>query len=101
MCDLQKATLEICFGLLFIAEDSLAPWVQPKAFPDPMTDQAGRKALHWTLLSALWPRVKPSRHSTVHCTTYTDAESGRNKDTRSPPRISAGLRDTLAEIQLY
>lgn len=99
MCDLQKATLQIPFGLLFIAEDCLALWVQPEAFLDPMTDQR-RKALNWTLLSALQFPLKPSRHTVVHRTTYTDAKSGRNENARSPPRISAGIWDTLAEIQL-
>lgn len=54
MCDLEKATPQIPFSLLFIAEDCLVLWVQPEAFPNPVTDQ-GRKrtALNWTLRSAV------------------------------------------------
>lgn len=53
MCDLEKATPQIPFGLVFIAEDCLALWVQPEAFLNPMTDQGRKKALSWTLCSSL------------------------------------------------
>lgn len=34
MCDLEKATLQIPFGLLYIAEDCLALWVQPQSLSE-------------------------------------------------------------------
>lgn len=94
--DLEKAALQISFGLLFIAEDCLALQVQLEAFPNPASDQGRRKALNRTLLSALCSQVKPSRlhHLTQHNL------SGRNEDTRSPPRTCAVVLDILAEHQL-
>lgn len=54
MCDLEKATPQIPFSLLFIAEDCLVLWVQPEAFPNPMTDQRRKRmALNWTSWSAV------------------------------------------------
>lgn len=81
MCNLENATLQIPFGLLFIADCR----VQLEACLSPGTDQGRRVDLNWTLLSAPQSQARPN---TLHCTTNT--ESGGNENTQSPPRRSAG-----------